>query len=162
MEWAPLLAKQIPSPLLPSVQEGGIPGDEDASGGNSAKRGAGGAATNENGGHGELDVFAYPSILASSSGDPLSSRRSSLGPLIPRVVSMGGLDGWDYVAGAGEGRGERLWRHIRSRIDQLARLQGLSRAQFLTCLLLKLAGASSNRIGEAADEAPSDEIPTVA
>ena len=161
MEWAPLLAKQIPSPLLPSVQEGG----------NTWRRGCIRRQLRQAGcgwcgcqrewrprRAGRVCLSIRSLRLRLETHSPATQQPRSADP-------SGGFHGRPRRVGlrcrCGE-EGERLWRHIRSRIDQLARLQGLSRAQFLTCLLLKLAGASSNRIGEAADEAPSDEIPTVA
>ena len=62
-----------------------------------------------------------------------------------------GLADWDYVAGEGEGgRGAQLWQRARARVGQLARLQNLTRAEFLIWLLLTLAAKR--------EEAPEDSV----
>ena len=112
VRWTVLLAKQVPSPLLPRhlAQRAGGP---------------------------SLDVFAYPSVLPPDSAFP-SGDAAEAGTTAGRGPA--GFAGWDYVAGEGEGsKGERLWRRVRSRVDDLARLQGLSRHEFLIAVLLTLS-----------------------
>jgi hypothetical protein len=126
VRWAVLLAKQVPSPLLPRLwqQRGG------------SRRAGGRGEGGEQGGAegGRLDVFAYPSMLPSEPEAPASAGRTR------GYGEQSGLADWDYVMGEGEGsKGARLWSRIRARIDQLARLQELSRHEFLVYLMMTLA-----------------------
>ena len=130
VRWAVLLAKQVPSPLLPrrrsSANRASLPASA------SAPR--------------ALDVFAYPSML-SADADGTGGAHAAGADAEALLAGEGGgreggLAGWDYVAGDSrrEGsRGARLWRRVRARVDQLAKLQKLSRHEFLICLALTLA-----------------------
>lgn len=68
----------------------------------------------------------------------------------PREMLEGGVAGWDYDGATGGSRGARLWSRIRCRLDQLARLQGLSRLEFLIFVLLTLAAnrATGDTMGQ--------------
>ena len=132
--WSTLLAKQLPSPLLGR--------DTSRSQPMSPKSHAAPAPSVP-----DLDVFAYPSILGHGNG-----LRPPQSPslMLPRAFGAAaddapggdlmGLDGWEYVADEGAGsRGALLWRRVRARVDQLARLNELSRHSFLICVALHLA-----------------------
>ena len=120
VRWAVLLAKQMPSPLLPRLWD-------------RQQRAA------------EHDVFDYPSVLHwQAGGGPQAPIRDLDGD------TGGGLADWDYVMGEGEGsKGARLWRRVRARLDQLSRLQGVSRHDFLVSLLMTLAANAAT--GQAED-----------
>ena len=157
IRWSALLAKQVPSPLRPRAHRrrvepevassggaaaessgaftGGGGGDGGGgggggSGGGGGANGGGGVADLNSGDLPFLDVFAYPSHLHL---EPLDGGEGSIG--LRASDSQGGeVSGWDYVA-----RAPALWSRARRKVDQLARLQGLSRTEFLVWLLLTLA-----------------------
>ena len=159
IRWSCLLAKQVPSPLLPRAYRRKVDAEAAAAVGGGAVGGGGGggaacaAQAADPGESGELpvlDVFAYPSHLqrmplGGSEGIALSRPGDASGDAL-----LGGLSDWDYVADQGEGgRGARLWQRARRKLDQLARLQSLSRTEFLIWLLLTLAAntATDARVG---------------
>ena len=120
VRWAQLLAKQVPSPLNPAT---------------SLSR----ASSYADG----LDVFNYPSVLGHATDHAAAAAGAPGSPSLPDDEPGGarhaGVEGWDYVADAGGSRGARLWRRARLRLDQLARLQGLTRIELLIFVLLTLA-----------------------
>ena len=127
--------------------KGAAPGSSDGGKGSGDKGGGGGEGAIS---PARLDVFAYPSMLSPTTNEPEPPRFASI---LRRVGSNIGLAGWDYVAGEGEGpRGQRLWRRVRARVDNLARLQGLPRDRFLINFANALASESSERSDES-DEA---------
>ena len=127
----------------------------EAGGAKRGKRGTGG--TGGTGGKGgvapppSLDVFAYPSdmmhmasILPSADGQPPEGgTMGQLGACFcgPHGVSAFSADvaGWDFVSHAPAVTGARLWQRVRTRLDLLARTQGMSRRELLIYVLLTLA-----------------------
>ena len=131
--WSSLLAKQDPSPLLARPQPPPA----------SPKRHAAPPPSMPTPG---LDVFAYPSLLGHADGvppqPPSLAMPHTFGGVVHSTVGNEPMDlaNWEYVADEGAGsRGARLWRRVRARIDQLARLNDLSRHSFLICVALHLA-----------------------
>ena len=124
----------------------------EAGGAKRGKRGKGGT-----GGEGgvvpppSLDVFAYPSdmmhmasILPSADGQPPEGGRTGqlgAGFCGPHGASAFSADvaGWDFVSHAPAVTGARLWQRVRTRLDLLARTQGMSRRELLIYVLLTLA-----------------------
>ena len=126
--------------------------------GKRGKRGTGGTGGKGGGGVApppSLDVFAYPSdmmhmasILPSADGQPpeggttdRTTGQLGAGFCGPHGASAFSADvaGWDFVSHAPAVTGARLWQRVRTRLDLLARTQGMSRRELLIYVLLTLA-----------------------
>ena len=162
--WSALLAKLVPSPLLPS-EPTTTP---------SSRKGEKEEEEPQN----LLDVFAYPSMLPNQPKqappqqlEPAAKWNSFLsmgddGSLdvtdgaatsdgdAAAATSVGGaasaFNGWEYSTDEQGSQGVMLWRRVRARVDQLAKLQGLSRHAFLICVILTLAANRCDENGAAA------------
>lgn len=172
VRWAALLARLVPSPLLPPS-----PPSLDTTTPHkpTLKRGTSTRAPPQSGpapaaseSRGFIDVFAYPSVLGNLFHAPsMLGGAGWLDESVEAGVVEGGhaaeSDGealgargdesdsaavapWNYVAEEGAGpRGIQLWRSARARADQLARLHGLSRGSFLLDVVRGSAGGLEPR-----------------
>ena len=64
----------------------------------------------------------------------------------PRERLSADLAGWDFVSPGPASTGARLWQRVRTRLDLLARTQGMSRCELLVYVLLTLAAHPSSRL----------------
>ena len=59
------------------------------------------------------------------------------------------LADWDYIAEKEEGRGARLWRRVRRNIDKQARLQNISRLEYIIYVLITIAANEATGVRDA-------------
>ena len=76
-----------------------------------------------------------------SSGSSLSEKAGAEAGLGLAGCCAGGqwVEGWEYLASRAPLNGAQLWARVRQRADQLARLENLSRVEFLVAELLQMA-----------------------
>ena len=131
---------QLVSPLLPATEAGGGKGGKGG-------QGCGSVAPS-------LDVFSYPSdmmhmasILPGADGEPSECTTGQGAFCGPNDASTFSADvaGWDFVSPEPAVTGARLWQRVRTRLDTLARTQGMSRCKLLVYVLLTLAAHPSSR-----------------
>jgi hypothetical protein len=90
-------------------------------------------------------------LLHRAQGEPSEAERTTgergafRGPSRASALSAD-LAGWDFVSPGPASTGARLWQRVRTRLDLLARTQGMSRCELLVYVLLTLAAHPSSRL----------------
>ena len=162
VRWHALLSKQLASPLLPAVTK-------HAKGGG---RGRGVAAGG--GGPEALDVFSYPSnmmhmesILPRADGEAAGADGTSpadgggathASPAASGAPGSAAIADWDFVSPEPQATGARLWQRVRTRVDMLARVQGMSRCELLIYVLLTLAAHAATGVETSTERADGSEL----
>ena len=101
-----------------------------------------------------LRTYLRTYLLHRAEGEPSEAERTAAergafrGPNRASALSADLVDlaGWDFVSPEPAGTGARLWQRVRTRLDMLARTQGMSRCELLVYVLLTLAAHPSSRL----------------
>ena len=161
--WSALLAKLVPSPLLPSE-----PSDALRAARERRRRSRKpprclrvpihAAKPAEQAPPQQLEPAAkwnsFLSMGDDGSLDVTDGAATSDGDAAAAATGVGGaasaFNGWEHSTDEQGSQGAILWRRVRARVDQLAKLQGLSRHAFLICVILTLAANRCDENGAAA------------
>ena len=94
-----------------------------------------------------LDVFDYPSVLPTPPQQAARGEGDAARHVAGRSDEMadGMLSDWDFVA-EDVRQGARLWRRVRSNLDVQARLQNISRLEYIIYVLMTVAANEATGI----------------